>query len=133
MAYEKQTWVVGDTITAEKLNHMEDGIAEDGGDKIIVTITERDATEEECGIGGGYALEYSHSWQEIYDALANGTPVYIAVELGQDEVMLCPVIHAVREVGFAIEALAIYDSQIEVEEYQFRTATNKTYVVCRSS
>lgn len=31
MAYEKQTWVNGDVITAEKLNHMEDGIAE-GGD-----------------------------------------------------------------------------------------------------
>lgn len=27
MAYEKQTWSKGDTITAEKLNHMEDGIA----------------------------------------------------------------------------------------------------------
>lgn len=26
MAYEKQTWECGDTITAEKLNHMEDGI-----------------------------------------------------------------------------------------------------------
>lgn len=31
MAYEKQTWVNGDVITAEKLNHMEDGIAEGGG------------------------------------------------------------------------------------------------------
>lgn len=27
MDYEKQTWVVGEVITAEKLNHMEDGIA----------------------------------------------------------------------------------------------------------
>ena len=27
MAYEKNTWVTGDTITAEKLNHMENGIA----------------------------------------------------------------------------------------------------------
>lgn len=28
MAYEKQTWATGNTITAEKLNHMEDGIAD---------------------------------------------------------------------------------------------------------
>ncbi len=28
MAYEKQTWANGDLITAEKLNHMEDGIDE---------------------------------------------------------------------------------------------------------
>lgn len=27
MAYEKQTWVTGEVITKEKLNHMEDGIA----------------------------------------------------------------------------------------------------------
>lgn len=26
MSYTKQTWATGDTITAEKLNHMEDGI-----------------------------------------------------------------------------------------------------------
>lgn len=27
MSYTKQTWATGDIITAEKLNHMEDGIA----------------------------------------------------------------------------------------------------------
>lgn len=32
MAYEKYTWVDGELITAEKLNHMEDGIAEGGGE-----------------------------------------------------------------------------------------------------
>ena len=31
MAYEKQTWVTGEVITKEKLNHMEDGIANSGG------------------------------------------------------------------------------------------------------
>lgn len=31
MAYEKQTWQCGETITADKLNHMEDGISENGG------------------------------------------------------------------------------------------------------
>lgn len=27
MAYEKQTWECGETITADKLNHMEEGIS----------------------------------------------------------------------------------------------------------
>ena len=27
MSYEKQTWASGDVITAEKLNHIEDGVA----------------------------------------------------------------------------------------------------------
>ena len=30
MAYEKNTWATGDTITAAKLNHIEDGIEEAG-------------------------------------------------------------------------------------------------------
>ena len=30
MSYEKQTWQNGDIITADKLNHMEDGISESG-------------------------------------------------------------------------------------------------------
>ena len=32
MAYEKQNWECGQVITADKLNHMEDGIANAGGD-----------------------------------------------------------------------------------------------------
>lgn len=40
MAYEKQTWVTGDTITAEKLNHMEDGIASaSGGTDVFVSVS----------------------------------------------------------------------------------------------
>lgn len=31
MSYTKQTWATGDTVTATKLNHMEDGIAGAGG------------------------------------------------------------------------------------------------------
>lgn len=28
MSYEKTTWQTGDTITSEKLNHLEDGVSE---------------------------------------------------------------------------------------------------------
>lgn len=28
MSYEKTTWQTGDTITSEKLNHLEDGVGE---------------------------------------------------------------------------------------------------------
>lgn len=57
MAYEKQTWKKGDTITAEKLNHIEGGIAAvekqqgpagpagaDGQDGTAAEITEVTAT-----------------------------------------------------------------------------------------
>ena len=39
MSYTKQTWVDGDLITAEKLNHIEDGIANSGGYSIIKVTT----------------------------------------------------------------------------------------------
>ena len=40
MAYEKYTWVDGELITAEKLNHMEDGIAEGGSGEAGYECTE---------------------------------------------------------------------------------------------
>ena len=37
--YSKQTWKNGDVITEDKLNHIEDGIA-NGGGVLIITSTE---------------------------------------------------------------------------------------------
>ena len=39
MSYEKQTWANGNVITAEKLNHMEDGIASGGSGGVLVVST----------------------------------------------------------------------------------------------
>ena len=38
MAYEKQTWVTGEVITKEKLNHMEDGIANSGTNVEVIKL-----------------------------------------------------------------------------------------------
>lgn len=40
MAYEKQTWVTGEVITKEKLNHMEDGIANGGSGIFLFSFTD---------------------------------------------------------------------------------------------
>lgn len=43
MAYQKQTWQTGETITAQKLNHMEDGIGNnsEGNNWLIInTVNE---------------------------------------------------------------------------------------------
>lgn len=64
MAYEKQTWSCGETITADKLNHMEDGIMESGGGStLVVNYVEED--------GSGCSI-YDKTWQEVFDALAAG-------------------------------------------------------------
>lgn len=39
MAYEKHTWETGETITAEKLNNLEDGVSGSGG---ILCVREQD-------------------------------------------------------------------------------------------
>lgn len=56
MAYTKNTWNTGDIVSSQKLNHMEDGIVDAGG---IMVINDTDNTLDK-------------TWQEIYDAMAQG-------------------------------------------------------------
>lgn len=70
MAYEKQTWQCGDTVTADKLNHIEDGIAECcGGSALEVTATIQTSD-----------ITLDKTWQEINDAFPN-----VAITLKQGE------------------------------------------------
>ena len=74
MSYTKQTWVTGDTITAEKLNHIEDGI--DGiSDILIVNV---DYT--------GSANVLDKTYTEIKNALLSGQNIIICYEdVDEDE------------------------------------------------
>ena len=70
MSYTKQTWATGDTVTASKLNHMEDGIE---------------------GAGGGIVLDLVNTltpltmtFEEIADAIGSGTNVYIKYDTHED-------------------------------------------------
>lgn len=58
MAYTKHTWETGQVITADKLNHMEDGIADGGGGGVLIV--------HQVGEAPSYTLD--HTWQEIHDA-----------------------------------------------------------------
>ena len=62
MAYTKQNWNTGDTITADKLNHMEDGIADET--PIVVHFEKVD---------GNWTADKEYS--ELRTAIENGTPV----------------------------------------------------------
>ena len=64
MAYTPTTWNTGDTITATKLNKLENGVA-NAGSALIVTSSE---------VNGVQTMD--KTVQEIYDALMSGTPVY---------------------------------------------------------
>ena len=70
MAYDKQTWVNGEVITAEKLNHMEDGIAGAGGSLIVNWVDN--------------ALDKTVA--ELYAAYNSGTPIFVRLIYGSPEV-----------------------------------------------
>lgn len=77
MAYEKQEWKCGDTVTAEKLNHIEEGIANSGGALVLKTV--RTEKVDNC------TYHYTgHTLQEVIDALQSGTPV-VAVSDGNGD------------------------------------------------
>ena len=63
MSYTKQNWQSGDTITATKLNHMEDGIA-DGGGVVVVHVTDEDDV-----------LTLDKTWNELQELLSSGALV----------------------------------------------------------
>lgn len=74
--YEKQTWNVGDTITEDKLNHVEDGIANAGGVLVCNVImgesnTQTLETSQQRSSNTGIFPEgtkLDKTWQQINDA-----------------------------------------------------------------
>lgn len=61
MAYIPTDWQTGDTITADKLNNIEQGIANASG-AVIVGYTISNGT-----------LTFDKTWQEIYDSITAGS------------------------------------------------------------
>lgn len=79
MAYEPKTWTCGETITADALNHMEQGIAQSGGGGggagfFVVKTTDYDSDE-------GSWSKIDHTFAEITDAIDNGSiPILMVVD-----------------------------------------------------
>lgn len=89
MSYTPHTWVEEETITHQKLNAMEQGIAGSGSSTVMI-----------CNLsynGDDWVLD--KTTQEIYDAITSGTPVYIKYYYGSMGVdyetysHLCPVVY----------------------------------------
>lgn len=78
MSYSKTTWATGDTITAQLLNHAEDGIAANDAaiasafDALQITLTNEDD-----------AIVADKTYAEILAAFNAGTPCIVTIE-GQD-------------------------------------------------
>lgn len=73
MSYNKYTWTDGETITAAKLNHMEDGIADsESGDNEIVIV-------KFSYSNGGYSADKTFS--EIGQELMSGKMI-VGINIG---------------------------------------------------
>lgn len=68
MAYEKHTWVCGETITAELLNAIEGGV--EAVQPMILTLGGTTQEEADDAIVNGAKL--NATWQEIDDAFRTG-------------------------------------------------------------
>ena len=71
MAYEAHEWETGEVITADRLNHIEEGI-ESESEKFIVTFSSNNNNE----------LSADKTLQEIYDAWNGGKRVFGAKYTG---------------------------------------------------
>lgn len=94
MAYEKQTWECGETITAEKLNHIEDGIASassGGGGTLVVKF---DRIE---GSFPNLRTVYDKTWNEVSSALENNMRVVVRPETPPGILNELPVISVLLE------------------------------------
>lgn len=70
MAYEKHEWECGETITADKMNNLENGIEEalQGGSASGIMILHDN---------GDYVAKLEKTWQEIYDHVNGGGIAFI--------------------------------------------------------
>lgn len=82
MSYEKQTWQTGDVITAEKLNHMEDGIASGGGGGSSDFSTAEVTVIANSGSGGVALTGGINGYSEGFAFIRNGDPKMLASFFG---------------------------------------------------
>jgi len=75
MSYTKQTWATGDTVTADKLNHMEDGIEGAGGGgggfDVVISCDDNFFINNDTS----YYTLASGSYSDICDKIHNNEPI----------------------------------------------------------
>lgn len=138
MAYDKHTWTCDEPITVERLNHIEDGIEDccggGGAGLLIFTVTSRSATADECGGGGGAVFTYSHSWQEVFDALSQGHIVIAIYTDGTSTALQYIILNAEYDTNDNLYVLKGFyistNNAIVVNKFEFDDTTSKTYVKC---
>lgn len=102
--YTPTEWKDGDIVTSEKLNHMEDGI-EGAYEVMVITVVTEDPAQSAKNLlrGGGAGGFLDKTWQEIYDAMAQGK--------------LCAIRNDTGTLEGGITFKTVSDVYVDAEEY----------------
>ena len=101
MSYTPTEWKCGDTITAEKLNKLENGLAEccgGGGTSEPLIVRAVDISRN----GATVTITTDTTWQEVYDALGDGRPCYLGTRIPDDTCADLPTVEELGHVMFPI-------------------------------
>lgn len=111
MAYEPKMWVCGETITAESLNHIENGIEA----LAPMMLTYGGTTQEEADaaiLGNGYL---NATWQEINDAFRAGRRIVVITNPFLEETLATKVTMEVIGVSGALDETGLVDTKFSVQ------------------
>lgn len=78
MAYTPTNWKTGDVVTAEKMNKLEQGVAQGGGGCMRVSVTR-------VGDGDSGTMTLDKTYAEMVDAIESGTFVYGLIPIDPDD------------------------------------------------
>lgn len=99
MAYTPKTWQCGETIMADDLNHMEQGIAQGGGGKIFQIVGQGTCS-------GQPYYEFDFTYQDALEAVADGTPCWSHLTIGGYALILYSNPHMVNGV-YAVDVVYV--------------------------
>lgn len=149
MAYTKQTWTTGDTVTSTKLNHMEDGIEAAASSSLPSTIPSTDngkvlyvdssghyvlekmslavtATDE------GETIKLDSAYDAIHNAIYQGKNVFIKEQVtydGNTVYMLSPVVGFYAKSGGGKCGVFVHDFTDSGALREFTASAQNKYLV----
>ena len=122
MTYIPNAWATGDVVTAEKLNHMEEGIASNASNIFVVTFTRNGATPTADA-----------SLTEIYNAFQAGAVVIGIMNVGDASIPSYAVYSLTNAASDWLQFITFYfepgDTTATVIDYATDHISETSYVI----
>lgn len=142
MAYDKHTWERWETITAARLNNIEDGIANagggGGGGDVMICVTTQEYQPGEYDDPPYYTFTLDKTYAEIKEHITGGGAVFINMNPNETEgydgqIMILTVVAISTNGGMRPHEVVTsgYNYNMESsQKYIFRTSNDSGYPMC---